>query len=328
MRAIVCTKIGGLQDLKIMEFAKPTLRPRGVIVKVEYAALNFPDILQPKGIYQDIPDPPFVLGLEFSGTVVEVGAECKRLKVGDRVVGMGQGAFGEYLSAREQMCFSLPAEIDFKTGASLPLSGGTALLGLQHYGRLAEGENLIVLGATGGTGLYAVQIGKALGANVIAVSSVAEKSRVAWAKFGADHVVNLSNEVLSDRIGEITSGKGGDVVYDPVGGDLFDICCKNMAMDGRLLSVGFASGKVPSLRANMALLRSIALIGVNWSGIAWHRPEISHPTMEILFDLVTTKKITPPINRVITLEDTMKALYQMDQRQSIGKTVVKVGNES
>ncbi len=328
MRALICNGTDGLQDLKIGEIAEPKLRPRGVIVKVAYAGMNFPDILQPKGMYQNIPALPFVSGLEFSGTVVEVGDECKRLKVGDRITGMGQGAYGEFLSAREQMCFSLPDGIDFETGAALPLSGGTAMLGLQHCGRLQAGETLIVLGATGGTGLFAVQIGKALGAKVVAVCSITEKSRIAWAKFGADHVINLSSEDLSDRIMEITSGKGGDVVYDPVGGDLFDICSKHLAMDGRLLSVGFASGRVPSLKANMALLKSIALIGVNWSEVAWHRPDISHPIMEKLFKLVLTEKITPPVNRLIPLEDTRRALHQMEQRRSIGKTVVRIGSES
>lgn len=327
MKAVICNGTDGLQALKIGDAPEPVLRARGVIVKVEYAGMNFPDILQPKGLYQDMPPFPFVSGLEFAGTVMEVGSDCTRLKVGDRVAGMGQGAYGEYLSAREQMCFSLPDEIDFKTGAALPLSGGTAMLGLRHCGRLQAGEDLVVLGATGGTGLYAVQIGQAMDANVIAVTSVAEKSRFAWTRFGADHVVNLSNEDLPDRVREITTGKGADVVYDPVGGDLFDICCKQLAMDGRLLSVGFASGRIPSVRANVALLRSIAVIGVNWSGVAWHRPDIAHPIMEELFGLVLASKITPPVNRVVPLEGTMRALYQMEQRQSIGKTVVKIAND-
>lgn len=324
MKAIVVNDLSGLKGLKLQDFPEPTVRPRGVVVEIKTAALNFPDVLQPKGLYQDQPDLPFVLGLEFSGIVREAGADCRRLKAGDRIVGMGQGALGEYGSAREQMCFKLPDSLSHDVGAAIPLAGGTAMYGLRYCGRLAAGETLVVLGAAGGTGNYAVQIGKALGARVIAVCSSSEKIRSAL-ESGADVAINYREENLGERLKELTDNRGVDVVYDPVGGDLFDICSRRMAIGGRLLIVGFASGRIPDLGVNMPLIKSYSVVGTNWSLTAWNRPDISMRVMEELFTLCEQGKVRPAIDKVFPLAQAKAALSRLESQQAIGKTLVHVG---
>ncbi|MFC4271952.1 zinc-binding dehydrogenase [Sneathiella chungangensis] len=324
MKAIVVNGTAGLDGLQLCEFPKPTVRPRGLIVEIKTAALNFPDILQPKGLYQDQPEPPFVLGLEFSGIVREAGEDCKRLKVGDRVVGMGQGALGQFSSVREQMCFLLPENLSHDLGAAVPLAGGTAMYGLKYCGRLREGETLVVLGAAGGTGNYAVQIGKALGARVIAVCSSEEKMQSAR-EVGADIAINYRQEDLAERLKELTDNRGVDVIYDPVGGELFDICSRRLAIGGRLLIVGFASGTIPDLRMNMPLIKSYGVLGVNWSLTAWRRPEISNLVMADLFDLCERGLVRPVIDKVFPLHHARAALARLENQQAIGKTLVHVG---
>ena len=364
MKAIVVSDTNGLESLQLTDFPLPVVRPRGVIVEIRTAALNFPDILQPSGLYQDQPELPFVLGLEFSGVVKDVGAECQRLKPGDRVVGMGQGALGQFSSAREHMCFKLPDGISHELGAAIPLAGGTAMYGLKYCGQLAPGETLVVLGAAGGTGNaslrrlsptairqhrplpmgggavrgtgpaeplgaaggtgnYAVQIGKALGARVIAVCSSPEKMQSATAA-GADVVINYREENLKERLKELTDDKGVDVVYDPVGGDLFDICSRRMAIGGRMLIVGFASGRISELGVNMPLIKSYAVLGVNWSLTAWHRPEISSRVMTDLFDLCERDQVRPVIDKVFPLNEAKAALARLENQQAIGKTLIQV----
>ncbi|MCF8466095.1 MAG: NADPH:quinone oxidoreductase family protein [Sneathiella sp.] len=324
MKAIVVSDTKGLESLQLTDFPLPDVRPRGVIVEIRIAALNFPDVLQPSGLYQDQPELPFVLGLEFSGIVREAGEECRLLKTGDRVVGMGQGALGQFSSAREQMCFKLPDCMPHDLGAAIPLAGGTAMYGLKYCGQLVAGETLVVLGAAGGTGNYAVQIGKALGARVVAVCSSPEKMRSAMAA-GADVVINYRVEDLKERLRELTDDKGVDVVYDPVGGDLFDICARRMAIGGRILIVGFASGRIPDLGVNMPLIKSYAVLGVNWSLTAWHRPEISSRVMADLFDLCERGLVRPVIDKVYPLEEAKAALARLENQQAIGKTLIQVG---
>ncbi|MCC3303703.1 NADPH:quinone oxidoreductase family protein [Sneathiella sp. HT1-7] len=323
MKAIVVSEITGLDGLKLSEFPKPTVRRRGLIVEVNTAALNFPDVLQPRGLYQDQPELPFVLGLEFSGIVRETGEGCQRLKAGDRIVGMGQGALGQFASVREQMCFKLPDSIPFDTGAAIPLAGGTAMYGLKYCGQLKEGETLVVLGAAGGTGNYAVQIGKALGARVIAVCSSKEKMHSATVA-GADEVVNYTEEDLNERLKELTDNNGVDVVYDPVGGDLFGICSRRMARGGRMLIVGFASGRIPELGVNMPLIKSYSVMGANWSTTAWHEPEISNKVMTDLFDLCVQGHVKPAIDRTFPLKQAKTALARLENQQAIGKTLIQV----
>ena len=324
MKAIVVNDLSGLDGVRLQDFPKPMIRPRGVIVEVKTAALNFPDVLQPKGLYQDQPDTPFVLGLEFSGVVQETGTDCRQLKVGDRIVGMGQGALGEYSSAREQMCFKLPDSLSHDLGAAIPLAGGTAMYGLRYCVQLAAGETLVVLGAAGGTGNYAVQIGKALGARVIAVCSSVEKVRSVL-EAGADVAINYREEDLGERLKELTDNRGVDVVYDPVGGDLFDICSRRMAMGGRLLIVGFASGRIPDLGVNMPLIKSYSVVGTNWSLTAWNRPDISMLVMEELFTLCERGLVRPTIDKIFPLDQAKMALSRLESREAIGKTLVQVG---
>jgi NADPH2:quinone reductase len=323
MKAIVVSETTGLDGLHLSEFPKPAVRPRGLIVEIKTAALNFPDVLQPKGLYQDQPELPFVLGLEFSGIVQDAGADCHRLKAGDRVVGMGQGALGQFSSVREQMCFKLPDSISFDIGAAIPLAGGTAMYGLKYCGHLMEGETLVVLGAAGGTGNFAVQIGKALGAHVIAVCSSEEKIKSAR-KAGADVAINYKKEDLNQRLKELTDNKGVDVVYDPVGGDLFGICSRRMARGGRMLIVGFASGRIPDLGVNMPLIKSYAVLGANWSTTAWHRPDISNKVMNDLFELCEQGRVIPAIDRVFPLENAKAALSRLENQQAIGKTLIHI----
>ena len=325
MKAIVCQGTDGLHNLVFRDTPEPELRPRGVIIKMAGAGLNFPDVLQPQGLYQNILPTPFVSGLEFSGTVVEAGSECTKLKPGDRVMGLCQGAFAPYMSAPEKVCFSVPEAVDLTDAAALPLSGGTAMLGLAHYGRPHPGETLVVAGASGGTGHFAVQIGKAMKMRVIALCSTAAKADIAR-QAGADGIILTGTDDISQALTDTVGRNGIDIAYDPVGGDIFDHLRRHMAVDGRLLTVGYASGRIPKLSINRALMNSWSLIGVNWSTTAWNRRPLAERIIGLLLDLVGSGAVRPPITRRIPLAETIDAIHDMQNRRSTGKILVDLSS--
>lgn len=264
MKAVLCKAHGPTSDLVLEEVTSPVPKRNEVLVQVHAAGVNFPDTLIIQGKYQFQPPLPFSPGGEAAGVVLEVGEKAGPLKVGDRVMALtGWGSFAEQIAVPGYNVMPIPAHMDFATAAAFGMTYGTSMYALTQRGQLQAGETLLVLGASGGVGLAAVEIGKALGARVIAAASSADKLAVAKAA-GADELINYSESGLKDEIKRLTGGQGVDVVFDPVGGELFEQAVRGLAWNGRMLVVGFASGQIPQLAVNLTLLKGAAVLGVFW----------------------------------------------------------------
>ena len=273
---------GEPESMTLEEIPEPAPWPAQVRIRNRAAALNFFDILQVQGKYQVKPPFPFTPGAEVAGIVDAVGAAVNTNRVGDRVMAMTHGAgFAECSLAPASSVFAMPAAMSFEEGAAMPIVYHTSYFGLTHRTRLLEGEWMLVHAGASGVGMSAIQIGKALGARVIATAGSAAKVEFARAQ-GADHALDYSDAAWVDRVKEIT-GRGADVIYDPVGGDIFDLSTKCIAPEGRLLVIGFASGRIPSLAANRVLLKNMSLVGVLWGGYVQAHPEYAasvHPSLD------------------------------------------------
>ena len=273
MKALVCEAYGPIDTLVVKDIPSPAPGPKQVLVKVEAASVNFPDALMVQGLYQVKPPLPFTPGAEIAGTVTAVGAEVKQYKAGDRVIALiSTGGFAEECLADAARSMPLPAGMDFDMGAALLLTYCTSLHGLKDCGHLKAGETLVVLGAAGGVGISAIEIGKAMGARVIAAASSDDKLDLCR-KVGADETINYSTENLKDRINELTGGKGADVVYDPVGGPYTEPAVRALAWRGRLLIIGFAAGEIPKIPLNLALLKGCDIRGVFWGSYMKRDPQ-------------------------------------------------------
>lgn len=324
MKALVCEAFGPVDDLVYREFPDPVPGEGEVLVDVEAIGVNFPDGLLVEGKYQLRPQCPFVPGSEFAGRVAALGPGAGGFAVGDRVFGwhMGGGAYAERVAALTSEIHPLPANLSVEQGAALLCATGTAHHALRQRGRLQPGETLVVLGAAGGTGIGAVQVGKAIGARVIAVCSSDEKIEFALSQ-GADEGINYSREDLNQAIKARTGGRGADVVYDPVGGDAFDACSRAMAWDGRLLVVGFASGRIPKLPVNLTLVKGYSVVGVFWGEFTRREPEAHAANMRELLAWVEAGKVVPVIDREFRLADGIQAIQYVTGRNVRGKVVVK-----
>ncbi|MFZ5653916.1 MAG: NADPH:quinone oxidoreductase family protein [Pseudomonadota bacterium] len=324
MKALVCEAFGPVDDLVYREFPDPVPGQGEVLVDVEAIGVNFPDGLLVEGKYQLRPQCPFVPGSEFAGRVAALGPGAGGFAVGDRVFGwhIGGGAYAERVVALTSEIHPLPAALSVEQGAALLCATGTAHHALRQRGRLQPGETLVVLGAAGGTGIGAVQVGKAIGARVIAVCSSDEKLEFALSQ-GADEGINYSREDLNQAIKARTGGRGADVVYDPVGGDAFDACSRAMAWDGRLLVVGFASGRIPKLPVNLTLVKGYSVVGVFWGEFTRREPEAHAANMRELLAWVAAGKVVPIIDRVFRLADGIRAIQYVTGRNVRGKVVVK-----
>lgn len=324
MKALVCEAFGPVDDLVYREFPDPVPGQGEVLVEVEAIGVNFPDGLLVEGKYQLRPQCPFVPGSEFAGRVAALGPGAGGFAVGDRVFGwhIGGGAYAERVVALTSEIHPLPAALSVEQGAALLCATGTAHHALRQRGRLQPGETLVVLGAAGGTGIGAVQVGKAIGARVIAVCSSDEKLEFALSQ-GADEGINYSREDLNQAIKARTGGRGADVVYDPVGGDAFDACSRAMAWDGRLLVVGFASGRIPKLPVNLTLVKGYSVVGVFWGEFTRREPEAHAANMRELLAWVAAGKVVPIIDRVFRLADGIRAIQYVTGRHVRGKVVVK-----
>jgi NADPH:quinone reductase len=323
MRAIVVDRFLEPAELAVRETPEPELRPGTVKLDVRAAGCNFFDILMCRGTYQVKPAFPFVPGAEVAGEVLEVGEGVRGFAPGDRVIAsVGLGGFAERAVVPAGACWSLPPGMSFAEGAALPIIYPTAFAGLVYRAALAPGETLLVHAAAGGVGTAAVQIGKALGARVIGTAGGAEKLEVARA-CGADVLVDYRVEDFVARVHEETGGRGADVIYDSVGGDVFERSLKCIAWNGRLLVIGFAGGEIPSVRANRILLKNIAVVGLHWGAYAKHQPERVGETFRALFELHRTGKIAPVIFRAYPLEETGAALVALASRKTWGKVVVE-----
>ncbi len=322
MRAVVVDRWMGPDELRVKEIPEPELGPQTLKLEVRAAGCNFFDILMIQGKYQVKPAFPFVPGAEVAGIVREVGDGVDGFAVGDRVfASAGLGGFAEAAVVPARGAYRMPESMAFEEGASLPIIYPTSYAGLVFRADLQPGENLLVHAAAGGVGIAAVQIGKALGARVIATAGGADKLEVAR-RNGADETIDYRKEDFVERVKELTDGKGADVIYDSVGGDVFDRSLKCIAWNGRLLVIGFASGRIPEVKANRILLKNIAVTGLHWGAHATRDPERIDQTFEALFKLYGAGQIKPVIFKNYSLDDVAAALQALGSRKTYGKLIV------
>ncbi|MBL3555075.1 MULTISPECIES: NADPH:quinone oxidoreductase family protein [Marinobacter] len=326
MRAILCKEYGPADKLVIEDVASPVAKGHGVKVRVKAAGLNFPDTLIIEGKYQLKPTMPFSPGGEMSGEVIEVGEKVTRFKPGDRVAGLtGYGAFAEEVVVPEQNILPIPQSMSDEKAAAFSMVYGTSYYALKQRANIQPGETLLVLGASGGVGLATVELGKAMGAHVIAAASTAEKLAVAK-EAGADELINYTEEPLKDAVKRLTNSKGVDVIYDPVGGEFTEQALRAMAWNGRHLIIGFAAGDIPKIPANLTLLKGCSVVGVFWGSFTQREPQNSAQNMMELLKLFSEGKINPRISEVYEFEDYEKALGALTGRTATGKIVLKVGS--
>lgn len=323
MKAVVCEEYGSIDNLTIKEMDDPIPGKGEVLVKVKAVGVNFPDGLLVQGLYQAKPELPFTPGSEFCGEIESLGDAVPHLKPGRRVICMSPsfGAFAEKAVVNCMMTIPVPPDMPDQDAANILCAHGTAHHALKQRAQLKQGETLVVLGAAGGTGLAAVQIGKLMGARVIAVCSTDEKLAIAKEN-GADELINYSNENLKDRIKALTNRKGADVVYDPVGGDAFKACAGAMARNGRLLVIGFASATIPELAVNLTLVKEYSVVGVFWGSFVQHEPKVFMENMQELFKWYKEGGVRIEIDSSFSLENTADALNHVMGRQVKGKVVV------
>ena len=322
MKAVLCKTLGPARNLVLEEVASPVPKVNEVLLDVQAAGVNFPDTLIIEGKYQFQPPLPFSPGGEAAGVVAAVGDKAGAFKVGDRVMALtGWGAFAEQVAVPFYNVLPIPASMDFSTAAAFGMTYGTSMHALSQRGQLQPGETLLVLGASGGVGLAAVEIGKAMGAKVIAAASSAEKLAVAKAA-GADELIDYSQASLKDEIKRLTGGQGVDVIYDPVGGELFDQAVRSLAWNGRLLVVGFASGTIPKMAANLVLLKGAAVLGVFWGAFAQRQPQDNAANFRQLFAWHAEGKLKPLVSKTYPLAEAGAAIEQLGQRKAVGKLVV------
>ncbi len=328
MKALVCEAYGEVDDLNYRDMEDPVPGPDEILVAVKGIGVNFPDGLLVEGKYQAQPECPFAPGSEVCGEVIALGSNVSNWAIGDRVVSLTTtfGAYAEKITLPADVATPLPDFMSYEAGAALLGATGTAHHGLRQRGQLKAGETLVVLGAAGGTGTAAVQIGKAIGATVIAVCSTDEK--LAFAKQqGADIGINYSKENLKEAIKQHTDGRGADVVYDAVGGDAFDACSRAMAWNGRLLVVGFASGRIPELPVNLTLVKGYSVVGVFWGQFTQNEPEVHAANMRELFAWVKDGTVSPIIDTVYPLSKGIDAIKYVTGRNVMGKVIIKPDEE-
>ncbi len=324
MKAVLCKQFGPPESLVLEEVPSLVPGPGEVRVKAHAAGVNFPDTLIIEGKYQYKPDFPFSPGGEVAGEVLEVGPGVTGFAVGDRVIaGSTYGAFAEEMVAEADRVMKIPDDLDFATASSMSLTYGTTAHALIQRADLQPGETLLVHGAAGGVGLTAVEIGKAMGARVIATAGTDEKLAVARAH-GADETINYTEGEFREAVKEMTGGKGADVIYDPVGGDVFDQSLRCINWNGRLLVVGFASGRIPSAPANLALLKGCSIVGVFWGSYITREPEENAANFERVFQWWREGKLKPHISHTFPLAQASDALYALLERKVIGKAVLKI----
>jgi NADPH2:quinone reductase len=323
MRAVVCSAFGPPESLAVGELPSPSLGPGQIRLRVRAAAVNFPDTLMIKGEYQLRPEMPFAPGFEAAGEVLEVGAEVTGFAPGERVMTLmsdGYGGFAEEAVTDAAAAYRIPAGMDFVEATAFLSPYGTAYHALVQRGRLAAGETLVVLGAAGGVGIAATEIGAALGARVVAVAGSAEKLAIAR-EHGAAETVDYATEDLAGRIAELAPG-GVDVCLDGVGGDAFDALSRRMAWGGRLLVVGFAGGRIPRLPANLLLLKGYAAVGVWFDLFTKREPERNAANFEELERLYAAGQLRPRVQATYPLERVAEALDEVLARRVAGKLVL------
>lgn len=323
MRAMQVADFGS--PLERVDVPVPEPGSGQVRVGVQSAGVNFADILITRGLYQVKPPPPFSPGFEVAGAITAIGESVEGWAVGDRVLAFSLfGGYADEIVVEAHHVFPLPDAIGFDVGAALTITYGTAYHAIVDRGQLAAGDRLVVLGASGGVGLACVDLGKALGAEVIACVGSDWKAEIVRNE-GAHHVINYTSEDVRQRVREITDGHGADLVFDPVGGDATDKALRYLAWRGRLLVVGFTSGRIPEIPANRLLLKGTAAVGVFWGSYADEEPEGTRRDFERIFDWVMEGTLTPRIHQRLPLTSAPQALEMLARREVVGKVVLEVG---
>ena len=324
IKAIVCRRLGPPSVLRLEEVARPALAADQVRVRLHASAVNFPDLLMVAGGYQHKPPLPFVPGFEAAGEIIELGAEVADRALGDRViVRLMTGGYAEEAVAPAASVLPLPANFSFVEGAAFPVAFGTAYVALVSRGRIARGDVLVVLGAAGGVGLAAVELGRLQGATVIAVVSSPAKAE-AVRRAGAAHAILADAGDWAERVLQLTDGHGADLIYDPVGGNAFEQAIRGIAWGGRLLVVGFASGRLPSLAADRVQRAGCAVVGVRAGEFARRNPVQAAGNFRTLLRLAAAGQLTPTVYRVLPLSAAVEAIGLLVDRQVIGKVVLTI----
>jgi len=325
MKAVLCKAYGPPDSLVVEEVPSPEPKPGEVIISVKACGVNFPDTLIIQGKYQFKPPMPFSPGGEVAGIVKSVGEQVTHVKPGDAVIAFTSwGGFAEEVAAEAHGVIPMPPGTPFELAASFVMTYGTSYHALKDRANLRPGETLLVLGAAGGVGLAAVELGKAMGATVIAAASRDDKLETCR-RHGADHLINYATQDLRARIDEITAEQGVDVVYDPVGGQYSDPALRSLKWKGRFLVVGFAAGEIPKLPLNLPLLKGCAVVGVFWGAFARHEPKANETNLQELVGLLMQGKLRPLVSATYPLERAADALKAISQRKVQGKAVLVTG---
>jgi NADPH2:quinone reductase len=326
MRAVICSRPGPVDQLSLGELPDPQPGPGEVVIDVHVAALNFPDTLIIEGKYQFRPEPPFSPGGEAAGVISAVGEGVDRT-VGTPVVAVHtEGAFAEKWLVPAAVTLPLPPGLTFEQAAGFTMTYGTSYYALKQRANLQPGETLLVLGAAGGVGSAAVELGKAMGATVIAAVSTAEKAAFT-ASLGADHTINYGHDELREAVKEITGGTGADVVYDPVGGQLSEPAFRSIAWNGRFLVVGFAAGEIPAIPLNLPLLKGASIVGVFWGSWIGRTPDEAAANIRELYKMAAAGTIEPRISAVHDFENYAAALAELTSRTAMGKVLLRIAEQ-
>jgi len=324
MKAILCEKLGGPEDLVYKEIPSLVPGPKEIVISTKACAINFPDTLIIQGKYQMRPELPFSPGSDISGIVKEVGEEVTQFKAGDEVFGVVPfGGFAEEIKTKVKNIFPKPPGMDYSIASSFLYAYGTSLHAIKDRAELKAGETIVILGASGGVGLAALDLAKMMGARVIACASTDEKLALCK-KFGADEVINYESEDLKQRIKELTGDKGADVIFDPVGGKYTESALRATGWKGRYLVIGFAAGEIPKIPLNLALLKGCSIMGVFWGRSTKEDPENNLANSLQIMQWFNEGKIKPHIHKKYPLEEAGIALREMMDRKVIGKVVLTV----
>jgi NADPH2:quinone reductase len=322
MRALLCREFGPLESLQVEDVPPPVPGPGQVLIDVAAASVNYPDALLVQGKYQARPPLPFIPGAELAGTVAAVGDGVEQSRVGTPVLAVsGRGAFAEQVAVKADSAITLDRQIDTITAAALPMTYGTAYHALLDRAQLKPGETLLVLGAGGGVGLAAVELGKILGATVIAAASSQEKLDAAASR-GADHLINYSTQDLRGRLKEIAGERGIDVVCDPVGGPHSEPALRSTGWRGRYLVIGFAAGDIPRIPLNLTLLKGSAIVGVFWGEFMRREPERAATELAQLLAWLGERRVQPLVSARYPLESASAALAAVYERKVVGKLLI------
>jgi NADPH:quinone reductase and related Zn-dependent oxidoreductases len=330
LEAAVCTGVGGLDSVEFLSVPRPEAGPGRALVEVFAAGVNFPDLLCAEGKYPIRSEPPFILGIEGAGRVVATAGEANGLSVGDLVCwqdNVAKASFAEFALVPTESAVRVPAGFDMIAAAAVPTVYGTSYFALGHRAGLRAGETLLVHGASGGTGTAAVQIGKHLGARVIATGTSTAKLEVVR-EMGADAVIDLTAGDFREQVADLTGGKGVDVVFDPVGGALFEPSIRALRPQGRMLVIGFTSGAFPTVPANILLVKAASVIGVNYGHFLSSEPGAARRALETVLQWMDEGAFRPRINRVFALQDAALALGQVADRGVVGKNVIAISREA